>query len=70
MLGQQLGDRLLGMAVRRSQNVSEALAEGLTVIDYAPNSPAAEDIAGVADWVKSVVGPAGGSLRGMRWSER
>ncbi len=31
----KLGERLLPFAVRRSPAVSEALAEGMTVIDYA-----------------------------------
>jgi cellulose biosynthesis protein BcsQ len=36
ILQQQLGDRLLPFVLRRSSLVSEALAEGMTVIDYAP----------------------------------
>ena len=43
MLRRQLGDRLLPFVLRRSSAVSEALAEGMTVIDYAPDSPAAGD---------------------------
>ena len=42
-LQQQLGDRLLPLVLRRSSAVSEALAEGTTVIDYAPGSAVAED---------------------------
>jgi hypothetical protein len=44
MLQQQLGDRLLPFVLRRSSAVSEALAEGMTVIDYAPDSPVAKTI--------------------------
>ena len=38
VLREQLGDRLLPFVLRRAPAVSEALAEGMTVMDYAPNS--------------------------------
>ena len=37
VLRRQLGDRLLPFVVRRAPAVSEALAEGMTVVDYAPD---------------------------------
>jgi cellulose synthase operon protein YhjQ len=70
ILRQQLGDRLLPFALRRSPAVSEALAEGMTVMDYAPNSTVAEDFGTLAGWVKSLSAPANTSYRGVRWSER
>jgi cellulose synthase operon protein YhjQ len=70
VLREQLGDRLLLFALRRAPSVSEALAEGMTVMDYAPNSPVAEDFAGLAGWVKSFSAPASVGFRGVRWSER
>jgi cellulose synthase operon protein YhjQ len=70
VLRQQLGDRLLPFVLRRSQAVSEALAEGMTVVDYAPNSPVADDYLHLANWLRSVSAPAGAGFRGMRWSER
>jgi cellulose synthase operon protein YhjQ len=70
VLRQQLGERLLPFAVHRSAAVSEALAEGMTVIDYAPNSPAAEDIMSLVNWIRSTSVAAGAGQRGMRWSER
>ena len=70
VLREQLGDRLLPFALRRAPAVSEALAEGMTVMDYAPNSSVAEDFASLAGWVKSLSAPAGASFRGVRWSER
>ncbi len=70
VLLEQLGDRLLPFALRRTPAVSEALAEGMTVIDYAPNSTVAEDFASLAGWLKSVSAPATGNFRGVRWSER
>ena len=70
MLQQRLGSRLLPVVVRRSAAVSESLAEGLTVIDYAPDSPAAEDYRHLADWLRGVAAPAALSEGGVRWSER
>ena len=70
VLREQLGDRLLPFALRRTQAVSEALAEGMTVVDYAPNSPAAEDYGNLAAWVKSLAAPATHGYRGVRWSEK
>ncbi|MGA9063397.1 MAG: cellulose synthase operon protein YhjQ/BcsQ [Terracidiphilus sp.] len=70
VLREQLGDRLLSLVLRRNPAVSEALAEGMTVVDYAPNSAVAEDFASLAGWVKSLSAPATASFRGVRWSER
>jgi cellulose synthase operon protein YhjQ len=70
VLREQLGDRLLPFALRRTPAVSEALAEGMTVVDYAPNSTAAEDFGALAGWVKSLAAPASSGYRGVRWSER
>jgi cellulose synthase operon protein YhjQ len=69
VLQQQLGDRLLPFVLRRSSLVSEALAEGMTVIDYAPGSEVAADYHDLAGWLRSLSAPAtaGG---GGRWSER
>ena len=58
VLRQQLGERLLPFAIHRSTAVSEALAEGMTVMDYAPNSPAAEDIMNLVTWIRNAT--AGG----------
>jgi cellulose synthase operon protein YhjQ len=70
VLREQIGDRLLPFALRRSPAISEALAEGMTVIDYAPATTAAEDFAHLAEWVRSLSAPATQSERGVRWSER
>jgi cellulose synthase operon protein YhjQ len=66
----QLGDRLLRYAVRRSPAVSEALAEGMTVLDYAPNAPVSQDYRDLATWLRNVSLPAVEDYRGMRWGER
>jgi cellulose synthase operon protein YhjQ len=70
VLREQLGERLLPFALRRTQAMSEALAEGMTVMDYAPNSSLADDFTTLASWVKNLSAPAITSYRGVRWSER
>jgi cellulose synthase operon protein YhjQ len=70
MLQHRLGARLLPFVLRRSSAMSEALAEGMTVIDYAPGSPAAEDYWHLAGWLRSVPAPAAAGYGGVRWSER
>lgn len=70
MLRGALGERLLPFALERSPAVSEALADGMTVIDYAPGSTIAEDYTSLARWVEQVMAPAQVNSRGGRWSER
>ncbi|MGI4829583.1 MAG: cellulose synthase operon protein YhjQ/BcsQ [Janthinobacterium lividum] len=69
-LRQKLGHRLLPFAIRRSPEVSEALAEGMTVIDYAPESGVAADYRNVANWLRSLAAPGQPGARAARWSER
>jgi cellulose synthase operon protein YhjQ len=69
-LKQRLGERLLPFVLRRSPSVSEALAEGMTVIDYAPGSEAAEDYWKLAAWLRSLAVPASIAHREARWLER
>jgi cellulose synthase operon protein YhjQ len=70
VLRRQLGDRLLPFVIRRAPSVSEALAEGMTVVDYAPDAPVAEDYVNVATWLRTVAAPATAGFRNVRWSER
>jgi cellulose synthase operon protein YhjQ len=70
VLREQLGSRLLPFELGRSPEVSEALAEGMTVMDYAPHSPVAEGFAHLAAWINSIAPPASPGYRGVRWSER
>lgn len=70
VLRERLGDRLLPFTLRRAPAVSEALAEGMTVIDYAPASSIAEDFLNLAAWLKARSAPAGAAVRGMRWTEK
>ena len=66
----QLGDRLLRYAIRRSPAVSEALAEGMTVLEYAPDAPVSQDFLDVASWLRSVSPPATAEFASVRWGER
>lgn len=70
VLRRQLGDRLLPFVIRRAPAVSEALAEGMTVVDYAPDTPVAEDYQNVASWLRTIAAPATAGFRNVRWSER
>jgi cellulose synthase operon protein YhjQ len=70
VLRRQLGDRLLPFVVRRAASVSEALAEGMTVVDYAPDEPVAEDYISIATWLRNIAAPSTSGFRNLRWSER
>lgn len=70
VLREKLGERLLPFAIRRAAVVGEALAEGMTVMDYASGSGAAEDYGRLAEWVRSLSAAAMPTLRDLRWSER
>ena len=70
VLRQKLGDRLLPFVIRRSTTVPEALADGMTVLDYAPESPVAEDYRSLSGWLKAHSAPAAEEERTARWSER
>jgi len=70
VLRRQLGDRLLPFVIRRAQSVSESLAEGMTVVDYAPDAAIAEDYMNIAGWLRNTSPPATQGSRNARWSER
>ncbi|HZY61357.1 MAG TPA: cellulose synthase operon protein YhjQ/BcsQ, partial [Edaphobacter sp.] len=70
VLRRQLGDRLLPFVIRRTPSVSEALAEGMTVMDYAPEESIVEDYLNIANWLRGIAAPAAAGFRNIRWSER
>ncbi|WP_419806527.1 cellulose synthase operon protein YhjQ/BcsQ [Terriglobus sp.] len=70
VLRQFLGERLLPIMLHRTPAVSEALAEGMTVIDYAPRSSVANDYMNLAAWVRKLADPGLSYTRPARWSER
>ncbi|MEO6817291.1 MAG: cellulose synthase operon protein YhjQ/BcsQ [Edaphobacter sp.] len=70
VMRRKLGDRLLPFVIRRAPAVSEALAEGMTVVDYAPDTPIAEDYISIATWLRTIAAPAAAGFRTVRWTER
>ncbi len=66
----KLGDRLLPLAIRDSPAVSEALAEGITVVDYAPGSTVLHDFLDVGSWLQRVSPATSDGLRALRRSEQ
>jgi len=70
VLRQQLGERLLPFVIHRVPAISEALAEGMTIIDYAPESVAAQDYLNVATWIRGIAASTRAGFRNVRWSER
>ena len=70
VLRRQLGDRLLPFVIRRAPAVSEALAEGMTVVDYAPETAIAEDYRNIANWLRGLSTPVSHAFRPARWSEQ
>ncbi len=69
ILQERFGDRLLPFTLEHSPAVSEALAEGMTIIDYAPEARITADFINLAKWLETVLAPAN-STSGGRWSER
>ena len=65
-----LGERLLPIVLERDTAVNEALADGMTIIDYAPASAVAENYNHLAEWVEHVMAPVQANPRGARWRER
>lgn len=65
----RLGNRLIDFELRRDPAVTDALAEGMTVIDFAPTSEAAADHRKLAEWLRAVSPPAS-SLSSRRWTEQ
>ena len=70
VLRRQLGDRLLPFVIRRAPAVSEALAEGMTVVDYAPDAAIAEDYMNIAGWLRGLSPASTQGYRKIRWSEQ
>lgn len=70
VMRQKLDDRLLPFTIRQSMAIPEALAEGMTVMDYCPEAPIAEDYRHLANWLKSSSAPASYGQASVRWSER
>jgi len=70
VLREKLRERLLPFELQRIPAISEALAGGMTIMDYAPDSPIAGEFANLANWIESVAAPADLRTRSKRWSEQ
>ncbi len=70
VLRRQLGDRLLQFVVRRSPAVSEALADGMTVLDYAPEDPVSQDYNDVAAWLRNISPAATAEIPNLQRRQR
>ena len=70
LLRSKVGDRLMTVTLRRATAVNEALAQGVTVVDYAAGSALVEKFAALASWVRSTSNRVNRNVSGMRWSER
>lgn len=69
ILTEKLGDHLLPFALPKTPAVGEALAQGMTIMDYAPDSLDAEEFTRLSRWLEHIVPPAVVSTSG-RWRER
>ena len=52
LLKSHLGNRLLPVILRRSDSVSEALAKGMTVVDYCASEGISQDFQQLAEWAR------------------
>jgi cellulose biosynthesis protein BcsQ len=68
VLRRRLGDRLLRFTIRDAPAVAEALADGMTVLDYAPEAGVSHEYRDIAAWLKSVSPPRPAEAN-MRWGE-
>ena len=69
-LRRRLGDRLLTITIHASPAVAEAVADGMTVVDYAPDAAVAQEYRDVAAWLKTVSPPRSPEIVNTRWGER
>jgi hypothetical protein len=51
LLKRQFGERLIPVAISHDPDVSVALAQGTTIVDFAPASPATEDLYKLNEWL-------------------
>jgi cellulose biosynthesis protein BcsQ len=68
-LTRQLGRRLFAFAVRRSNAVVEALAAGMTIVDYAPDSETVEDLRSLSKWIRELDETGLDEMQDVRWRQ-
>ncbi|WP_058186848.1 cellulose synthase operon protein YhjQ/BcsQ [Terracidiphilus gabretensis] len=69
LIAREVGERLLPITIRRSPKVSEAIAQRMTVIDYAGESAIAQEFLQLALWLKKAAPVAQLARTTGRWSE-
>lgn len=67
VLRRRLGDRLLRFTIRNAPSVAEALADGMTVLDYKPRAEVAQAYREIAAWLRSVSPPR--EIANGHWGE-
>jgi cellulose synthase operon protein YhjQ len=68
-LRRRLGDRLLGVTIGSSPEVAEAVADGMTVIDYTPDAGVSREYRDLAAWVRTVSQPRSAEAVNKRWGQ-
>jgi cellulose synthase operon protein YhjQ len=69
LIAREVGERLLPISIRRSTEVSEAIAQRMTVTDYAGESAIAQEFIRLALWIKEAAPVAPLARTTRRWSE-
>jgi cellulose biosynthesis protein BcsQ len=69
LIAREVGERLLPISIRRSPEVSEAIAQRMTVTDYAGGSAIAQEFLQLALWIQKAAPVAQLARTTRRWSE-
>ena len=69
LIADQIGERLLPISIRRSPDVTQAIAQRMTVADYAPESEITKDLYQLAVWLQQAAPAAQRAKSVGRWSE-
>jgi cellulose biosynthesis protein BcsQ len=69
LIAREVGERLLPITIRRSPKVSEAIAQRMTVTDYAGESTIAQEFLQLALWLKKTAPVVQLARTTGRWSE-
>jgi cellulose biosynthesis protein BcsQ len=69
LIADQIGERLLPISIRRSPDVTQAIAPRMTVADYAPESAITKDLYQLAVWLQQAAPAAQRAKSVGRWSE-
>ena len=69
LIANEIGERLLPISIRRSPDVTEAIAQRMTVADYAPESEITKDLYQLAVWLQQAAPAVQRAKSVGRWSE-